>query len=458
MSKQPNILFVFSDQQRWCDLGCYGNTEVITPNIDAWAKNAAVFDRFYSNCPVCVPARGTLLTGTFPLRHRAATNDLPVDTGARSIAHILNENGYNTAYIGKWHLGGVPRDKFITEKERLGFTYWRGCNCNHNYMKAYYDDNDDVRHSIGGYEPHTQTALAEEYIASADTDRPFALFLSFGTPHDPYDLVPPGTAALYDESAFSLRGNVSFPVRRSPAILFDEGALRRQIRGYYAHITELDAMMGRLFSALDRRGLRQDTVIVYTSDHGNMLGSHGLTDKQLPFEESVHIPFIISYDGRIPAGRRGGIASLVDIAPTLLSIAGIDISREAFDGRDVSDMVRGTESGGFAYLCEYIPCHQASMRGSGEWRAVVSGDYKLVRFPADGGWGSELYNLADDPLEMQNISREGTPGFIGELLDGQVRLHDGYLGWQQFIRHNGLTPRWNESQRYFGLAELGAPE
>ncbi len=459
MPKHPNILFVFSDQQRFCDLGCYGNSEVKTPHIDAWAADSAVFSRFYSNCPVCVPARGTLLTGTYPLRHGAVTNDLRIRTGTRSMAHIFNENDYHTAYFGKWHLGGVPRDQFITAENRLGFDYWRGCNCNHNYMKAYYDDNENVRHFENGYEPHIQTALAEHYIASADKDRPFALFLSFGTPHDPYDLVPPETLSFYDETTFGLRDNVSFPVRRSPRITFDETALRRQIRGYYAHITELDAMMGRLLAALDARGLRGETIIVYTSDHGNMLGSHGLTDKQLPFEESVHIPFIISYGNKIRAGIRNGFASLVDVAPTLLSLAGIDISAEAFDGRDAGDVIDGTETGGHCYLTEYIPCHQAALRGSGEWRAVVSGSFKLVRSPDTAGiWRSELYDLSSDPGEQRSLAGDesfsGILASLTELLDREVGKQDGYLEWQEFIRVNGLVSQWNESQRYFGLEEL----
>lgn len=459
MSKCPNILFVFSDQQRYFDLGCCGNREVITPNIDAWAAESVVFDRFYSNCPVCVPARGTLLTGTYPLRHGAITNDLRVRSDSRSIANVLNENGYNTAYLGKWHLGGVPRDQFITEENRLGFSYWRGCNCNHNYMKAYYDDNANVRHFEDGYEPHIQTGLAEQYIASADIEKPFAMFLSFGTPHDPYDLVPPETLALYDETTFTLRDNVIFPVMRSPHIIFDEASLRRQIRGYYAHITELDAMMGRLLTALDARGMRDDTIIVYTSDHGNMLGSHGLTDKQLPFEESVHIPFIISYGKKLKAGTRSGIASLVDVTPTLLSLAGIDISCEVFDGRDAADVINGTDSGGLAYLTEYIPCHQAALRGSGEWRAVVSGSCKLVRSPdANGTWQNELYDLSADAGEQRNLAGEEAYSDIfsdlSSLLDSKVEKHDGYLDWQSFIRQNGLISEWNESQRYFGLEEM----
>ena len=124
-------------------MGCAGNTEVSTPNIDAIAAEGAMFRNAYSNCPVCVPVRGTLLTGLHPLRHGAAGNDLPIRTDLRSVADELNDAGYDTAYIGKWHLGGVPRDQFITEDRRLGFRYWRANNCNHDYMNYFYDDNDN---------------------------------------------------------------------------------------------------------------------------------------------------------------------------------------------------------------------------------------------------------------------------------------------------------------------------
>ena len=164
--KRPNILFVFSDQHRFCDLGYAGNPEVETPNLDSLAREGAHFTHAYTSCPLCVPARGTLLTSLHALRHGAAANDRAIKNDCTSVAHVLTGAGYNTAYIGKWHLGGVPRNQFITKERRLGFEYWRGCECNHNYLSAYYDDNDNVRHLIDGYEPITQTNLAIEYMSS----------------------------------------------------------------------------------------------------------------------------------------------------------------------------------------------------------------------------------------------------------------------------------------------------
>lgn len=146
LKQNPNILFLFSDQHRWCDLGCYGNDQIISPNLDAFAQKAIRFNNCISNSPVCVPARGSLLTGLFPLRHGAVSNDLPMRKDVESISHVLAREGYHTGYIGKWHLAGIPRDQYIPEgKGRFGFKEWKVANCNHDYMNAYYYDEENKR-------------------------------------------------------------------------------------------------------------------------------------------------------------------------------------------------------------------------------------------------------------------------------------------------------------------------
>ena len=134
MEKTQNLLFVFSDEHRKHDLGCYGNTIVKTPNLDRLAEEGLCFSHCVSNSPVCVPARGSLLTGLFPQKHGAFTNDLAIHSDCISIANVLNDAGYHTGYIGKWHLAGIPRDQFITEERRLGFKEWKVANCNHDYL------------------------------------------------------------------------------------------------------------------------------------------------------------------------------------------------------------------------------------------------------------------------------------------------------------------------------------
>ena len=164
MPRQRNLLFVFDDQHRWCSLGCYGDPEVRSPNLDHFATGALRFQQAITNCPLCVPARGTLLTGLHAMRHRAISNDLPISNDVTSIAHVLEEAGVHTGYVGKWHLAGVPRDKPVTRPERLGFSEWKVAECTHDYWHSYYYDEDDVRHAIEGYEPIGQTDMAIDFI------------------------------------------------------------------------------------------------------------------------------------------------------------------------------------------------------------------------------------------------------------------------------------------------------
>ena len=477
-SKYPNILFILSDQHRFCDIGYAGNRQVATPYLDSLADEAAVFDHAYSNCPVCVPARGTLLTGFHAFNHGAAANDMPINPQCHSIAHVLNDAGYNTAYIGKWNLGGTPRDRFIPEEERLGFQYWRGCNCNHDYMHAYYDDESNVRHPIEGYEPIAQTTLALDYLNIHRTDkRPWALWLSFGTPHDPYLCLLDADVDLCRrrERTIVLRGNVSAyrefdyipsgshhaarPAGQPESLkeiqyrehrpLFSN--LRMDYAGYYRHIEYIDMQIGRLLHWLDANGLRDDTIVVYTSDHGNMLGSHGLLNKQWYYEESAHIPFVIRWPRGIVAGHRDVALGLVDVVPSLLGLAGIS-SGFNFDGTDKSASIRKPCSAEkrYVYLYSIIPAHQAWFREIFSWRAITDGH---VLYATDQeSKPIALYDLIADPLEMNSLIGDPSAelSYWQGLLCEQVERFDGFMPWQQLIKEKGLLDQWNCSQQFFG--------
>lgn len=450
---KPNILFIFSDQHRFCDAGCYGNPDVRTPCLDALAGRGALMERMYSNCPVCVPARGTLLTGRYPLRHGAITNDLAIDPQTPGVADYLRSAGYYTGYVGKWHLGGIPRDRSIPEKERLGFQYWRGCNCNHDYYHAWYDDNQGRRHTINGYEPVAQTDLALDFIRQ-QVDSPWALFLSYGPPHEPYTPAPEPYWSQYGDK-MEFRRNMRLPAMLSPERLIDGKTMEDWYRGYYAHITALDAQIGRLMEFLDQNGQLDNTLVVYTSDHGDMLGSHGLTNKQWPYEESAHIPFIIAGPGVQP-GRRRQLFSLVDVVPTLLGA--LRIPSPGVDGLDLSSILGSVDAPGRkeVYLFDYIPCHQAYDRGSREWRAVRDDRFLYAVSPGDEA--ELLFDLDNDPFELENLSKH--PAYAGEctrlrkILDALVSENDAFLPWDVFIRRFGLRERWNESQSYFGYPLL----
>ena len=470
---RPNILFVFSDQHRYCAMGCAGNTEVSTPNIDAIAAEGAMFRNAYSNCPVCVPVRGTLLTGLHPLRHGAAGNDLPIRTDLRSVADELNDAGYDTAYIGKWHLGGVPRDQFITEDRRLGFRYWRANNCNHDYMNYFYDDNDNKRHYVRGYEPIVQTELALDYLRSrTKKDKPWAMYLCYSTPHNPYLRMPEEMQEHAKMRKVTLRDNVTrfsendFEIPpehhayNTPRPNWnlgypDEEALKLNIAGYYEHIEAMDAQIGRVLEHLKETGEYDNTIVIYLSDHGDMLGSHGMVDKQIYYEESAHIPFIVKWSGHVAPGPRSQLIGIEDISPTLLGMIGLKFAGD-IDGHDLSRCLFDADANGHEYLYFHniVPAHNAWFRSNGMWRAVTDGRY--VYAADENGEPMALYDLINDPYQMNDIKSadKGNRLRLAGVLAEFVNRHDGFKPWQRLLVEHGLGDLWDESQLHFGFPAI----
>lgn len=458
-SSKPNILFVFSDQHRWCDLGCYGNSEVKTPAFDAFAAESVRFNHCISNSPLCVPARGSLLTGLYPLRHGAITNDLPVNTAVTSLGNVLKEGGYRTGYIGKWHLAGVPREQTIpTGAGRLGFDYWKVNNCEHSYLTTKYFDEQDNGHPIDGYEPTTQTDLAMDFIRSGrNTKNPWGLVLSWGPPHDPYREVPDRFLKLYEEDRLTMRINVSFPVLNSREHLLGESDLRKNLQGYYAHISALDHEFSRLLEILGETDQLDNTIIVYTSDHGDMLGSHGLTNKQLPYDESIRVPLLVKCPG-VEGGRSiNELIGLVDLPVSLAACVGLDFPGKP-DGKDLHRLLleEGAKGSQECYIFDYVPAHQAWSRGGEAWRGLRTERYTLVR-NADGK-DSLLFDNESDPLQLNNLIEN--PDYsdvcttLAQRLSELIAEHDCMLCGDEFIRRFGLTEEWNRSQAYFSLPLL----
>lgn len=451
--KRPNILFIMSDQHRFCDTGYAGNKDVETPNLDQLSQDGACFTTAYSNCPLCVPARGSLLTAQHALRHGAAANDIPIHADATSIAHILNDAGYETAYIGKWHLGGIPRDKYITEENRLGFQYWNGCNCNHMYNQGYYDDNFNVRHKIEGYEPIAQTTLALDFLESRkNSQQPYALWLCVGTPHDPYFILPEGELEYFENKKLDLRENVDIEhMKEKP---FNEASILKCYAGYYGHIRQLDLQIGRIIQWLKDNRKYEDTILVYTSDHGDMLGSHGFLNKQLWYDESARVPLLISWPKKIPPGKRMQPISLVDIAPTLLGIIGLTFNNKV-DGKDLSDVVfhEAAQGQDYVYYYSYVPCHQASNREVRSWRAVTDGKYMYAE--EENQNSICMYNMGNDKFQIKDIKDDASYADVKkrlkEALDVEVNKNDGYSPWETLLEKSSLMEAWNESEAYFSL-------
>ncbi len=440
--RKPNIIFVFPDQMRGEAMHCAGNKDIITPNLDKLASEGILFTNAISNTPVCVPARGTLLTGRYPLSHRAVTNDLPLGNNQISIAEVLKIEGYETGYIGKWHLDGVPRDKFTPPgKRRFGFDYWAGWECHHRYFNGKYYRDTPEPINIPGYEPDFQTDLAIDYIKNYK-DHPFFLFISPGPPHNPYELVPQKYKNMYNPSELTLRPNCAEVDRAAMA-------------NYYAAITALDWNLGRILTTIEQLSIADDTIVIFTSDHGDMLWSQGRVRKEQPWEESIGIPFIIRWPYYIPAGiKTDALLSLVDVMPSLLSLSGAPIP-DCVQGIDISSIMLGKSSHiqEAVLLTEPIVGGEGLRNGVREWRGIRTKRYTYARWQNGKVW--VLYDNLKDPYQLNNLAvKKETKSLRGRLEDTLQSLlrktNDEFLPWDEHLRKLELVKAWNINEKYLG--------
>jgi len=400
--------------------------------------------------------RGSLLTGYYPLRHGAVTNDLPVKAESQSVARALDAAGYQTGYIGKWHLAGVPRDQAIERERRLGFKEWKVCNCNHRYLESYYYDEENCRHEIDGYDAHTYTSLAIDFIRRK-AGKPWGLWVSWGPPHDPYFDVPSQYLDLYKDQPLTLRPNVPPQIVArldSPKRTPEE--IRASLRGYYAQITALDDQFGRLIRALRETGELDRTLIIYTSDHGDMLGSQGWTNKQLPFEEAVRVPLIARLPGVVRQGVCDELIGLTDLPVSLMSLLGCPLPEP--DGSDLEAIFREKQARGqeACYIFDLVPCHQSMDRGTDAWRGVRTVRYTYACHADGAPW--LLFDNVADPFQLHNRVDDPELAPLREQLHAQTaqfaHRHDAMESWPALIERFGLKESWNESQRYFKRPEL----
>lgn len=431
-SQRPNLLFVFADQLRGQTLGFMDQEPVRTPNLDRFATEGVVFTNAISNHPVCTPYRASLLTGRYPLTNGIFMNDLRLPESEVTIAEVLASKGYDTAYIGKWHLDGLERRGFTPPgPRRQGFEYWAALNCSHQYLDTFYYRDTPERIPIEGYEPDLQTDLAIDYLKSRkESDRPFCLFVSWGPPHEPYRQVPQKYLDLYPAEDIRLRPNC--PEWK-----------REEIAGYYAHTTALDENFGRLLDALGKTGLAENTILVFTSDHGDMLGSHGQRKKQRPWEESILVPFLIRWPGHTTQGTRSEtLLGAPDVMPTLLGLMGVSVP-STVEGKDLSHAVLGTEGEEpeSVLILNPAPFSEAFRAQLPEWRGVRARRYTYVR-TLEGPW--LLYDNRDDPYQLRNLANDPDIKELREGLEEELRgwlekTGDEFLPGEQLLRRHAYT-------------------
>ncbi len=431
--RRPNVVLVFGDQWRAQATGYAGNPVVRTPHLDALAAASVDFVHAVSGCPVCSPARASLLTGQYPLAHGVFVNDVYLRPCAHSMARVFAAAGYDTAYIGKWHVDGHGRSAYIPPERRQGFAYWKALECTHDYgHSGYYSGNSEQKQYWAGYDAASQTRDAQAYIAARGRQRPFLLVLSWGPPHEPYETAPAEFRQLYAPDRLAVPPNVP-PVRQAAA--------RRELAGYYAHCTALDACLGELRRTLAETGQADNTILVFFSDHGDMLGAQGHEKKQQPWEESVRVPFLLHWPALGPGGRRlDAPIDMPDVLPTLLGLCGLPVPA-AVQGIDFSALIRGgpDPSDGAALLSCIHPFGQWwTGRGGREFRGLRTRRYTYARSLA-GPW--LLYDNQADPHQRRNLVGDERHSALLAALDAWLVRRLEAIG-DEFLAGGCYLQRW----------------
>lgn len=439
--RRPNVIFVFADQLRSCSVGYAGQEPVQTPNIDRFAASGAIFRNAVSMIPVCGPYRACLVTGRTPLSTGGVLNDIALSTTETSIAHAFRDADYDTAYIGKWHLDGPDRTAPVPPgPRRQGFEFWMAANFEHNYHRSQYTDNDGAVRFWKGWDTEAQTTETIRYLDSRkDNPDPFFLVLSWGPPHHPYRLAPKEYLDLYDPA--DIRGRPNCP-----------DVPGEDLWGYYAQTTFLDDQFKRIADALDERGMSEDTILIFTSDHGDMHGSHGVYKKQWPWSESILVPFALRYPGTVAPGTVFDFPiSVIDIMPTLLGLCGAAVP-DTVEGVDLSPFIRGERSDAPESVLIMNPCpfSVGDPRGPDqypdykgmrlEYRGVITDRYTYVR-TIDQPW--LLYDNAEDPYQMTNLiddpAHEDTRSRLEKLMRAHMeRIGDEFLPREAYYERFGI--------------------
>ncbi len=405
MATRPNIIFYFSDQQRWDTCGCYGQTLNVTPNLDVLAAEGVLFEQAFTCQPVCGPARACLQSGQYATKNGCFTNGIAFDFAQKGLAHYFNEAGYQTAYVGKWHLASDRAKQIdyettgIPTECRAGYqTYWMASDLlestSHGY-NGFLFDGENRKVEFTGYRADCINNYAIDFLHQYDGTAPFFLFVSQLEPHHQNDRdcyeAPDGYAAKF--TGFT----------PPPDLPQGKGNWETEYPAYLGCCHSLDENLGRLVTTLKEKGLYENTIIVYTSDHGSHFKTRNREYKRSCHESSIHLPMIFHGPGFEGGKRIQEIVSLIDMPATLLDCAGIPVP-ESYHGHSVKALVtqQATDWQQEAFL--QISESQVS-------RAIRTNRYKYcVRADADA-WRDagadtyyeyECYDLTLDPTECDN--------------------------------------------------------
>ncbi len=436
MSRTPNIIVFFSDDHAQWALPSYGNSEIHAPNLTHLAQTGLVMQNAFTPCPVCSPARASFWTGLYPSQHgvhdHLAEDDPDVQASdwladTPTLAQRLQAAGYTTALTGKWHCGSgeIPKPGFD-----FWYSAWRKTPKYDSPINKYSDQGAVIERR--GTDTQIITDAAVDFLRSRDRAKPFFLFVGYAATHNPWLNRPQRLVSQYRHATFrDIPREASYPfgaAGRHPIAPEDP---REALAQYYASVTMIDEGVGRVLDELDAQAERDDTLIVYTSDHGLNMGHHGLWGKgngSQPLnmlEESIRVPLIANQPGVIAGGtRRAEFVSHCDLHATLLDIAGAEpAARAGLPGRSAKPILLGEPGADWrnVYIGEY-----------GTTRAIRDRRYKLV---CRGDQRDLLHDLRADPRERVNLIDEHAQRPVAESLRAQL---EAFFARYEIAEHSGM--------------------
>lgn len=455
----PNVIYVFPDQFRNCSLGFWNEEPfasevgwtgdpVLTPNLNRFAAEAVVLTDAVSTCPVSSPHRGMLLSGMYPERNGVVLNcmaerpesSLRID--AECIGDVFSTAGYDCAYIGKLHVDAPTKnnpqcpgtyvsdrrpewDAYTGPERRHGFNYWYSYGTFDVHKNPHYWDTEGRRHEPKEWSVKHETDKAIAFLRNKSGERdhkkPFMMMLAYNPPHSPYekmeDCMEEDYALYADRSLTDLyvRPNADTTLSKAPAA-----------RYYFANVSGVDREFGRLLQTLDELGLKENTIVVFSSDHGETMCSHGLTDpKNSIYRESLNVPFVVRYPRGLKPRTDDMLLSTTDVMPTLLGLAGLsERIPKSVQGRDLSPVLRGeTEE-----LRPRAALYMRNLNGARDADSLVSGFFAQSRGVKTARYTFELdvdrsgrlekmllFDDVADPYQMNPLAAEDHPALVAEL-------------------------------------------
>jgi len=462
-----NLLFIWTDQQRFDTMNAYGNDKIKVPNLNKLAEQCIVFEKAYVTQPVCTPSRSSVLTGLTPHTSGCYENNIPLRAETKTLPELINDPEYRTAYMGKWHLG----DEVFAQQ---GFQEWHAIEDGyHNHYSEGKDPDKKARSSYHhwlvnkGEKPNTEDGrfsrsyssnlpvefgkprfLEEKAIEflEENKDNPFILYVNFLEPHSPFSSTlneyhDPDSLIVPEDLSVDEELSYRDVMRKFSGDDATTEGTPDFVRRYWGLMSKVDMSVGKILDKLYELGLDENTLIVYTSDHGEMLGSHGLKGKRFAFDESSRIPLLVKLPGNQKQRIVKEAVSQIDIAPSIIDYLGYPVD-ESLEGKSLVDVWNGGQLKDNYVFFEMIkpktvrdkvidavssemeiPMQSLKEAIAASSRVVVSPDgWKMV---VSNGDKSQLYNLNEDPLEYMNLYNDK------QYADVVKRLTDKLMDWQK---------------------------